>query len=114
MKKKTNIKKYRGQRKVCTVLGYYDQTGQYHEHCVDKVVLDNLPEDVIREVSAEHDITIQILPKVDIVVFAKNAKVMAKYLDSLEENYIEGMLAAFSKYNDPDGGRIWATYDLDA
>lgn len=113
MKKKTTIKNHRVQRKFYTMLGYYDQNGQYHEQCVDNVVLDNLPKDVIKEVSAGHDITIQILPKSDIVIFAKSAEDMDKYLDTMEENHIEGMLAAFSKYNDPSIGRIWTTYDFD-
>ena len=114
MKKKTTIKKNRGQRKLYVVMGSYDQNGQYHERRKDNVVLNNLPKDVIREVSAGHDITIQLLPKCGITVFAKSAKDMAKYLDSMGANQVEVILEAFSKYNDPDIGWIWGTYDFDA
>jgi len=112
MKAKINHTKLNRNTKLCALMGYFDENGQYCETYVDEVALADLPKDAIGEVGAGHDITIQILPKRDIVVFAKNPRDMDKYQDLMGANYIKEMLDAFSKYNKPEDGRFWATYDF--
>ena len=112
MKAKINHTKLNRNTKLCALMGYFDEKGQYCETYVDEVVLADLPKDAIREVGAGHDITIQILPRCDIVVFAKTVHDMDKYKELMGADCIKGLLDAFSKYNNPEDGRLWLTYDF--
>lgn len=93
-------------------MGCFDVNGRYYEQYVEEVVLSNLPESMLRDADFGHDITVQILPKSDIIIFAKNAHDMDKYKEIMGADCAKEMLDAFSKYNDPKNGRFWLTYDF--
>jgi hypothetical protein len=93
-------------------MGYFDENGRYCEVRNDKVFLKNLPETAIRKVMEGHDILIQVLPKIDIVVFAKNAHDLERYLETMGTDHVKDLLVAMSKYNNPEDGSQWATYDF--
>ena len=111
---KTRInKKFNERAKICAIRGYFDKTGRYCEVRVNNILLNTLPKEAIKEVSSGYDITIQILPKRKIAVFAKSPQIMDQYVAEMGENHIKDMFGAMSKYNNPDDGPLWATYNLE-
>lgn len=112
MKIKFKRAQFAGNTKLCTWMGYFDENGRYCEVRNDKVFLKNLPETAIRKVMEGHDILIQVLPKIDIVVFAKNAHDLERYLETMGTDHVKDLLVAMSKYGNPEDGSQWATYDF--
>lgn len=112
MKTKFKRIKTNDTAKLCAWMGYFDENGRYCEVRNDKVFLKNLPETAIEKVMEGHDILIQVLPKIDIVVLAKNAHDLEWYLDTMGADHVRDLLVAMSKYNNPEDGSLWATYDF--
>lgn len=114
MKVKINNRKLARNAKICAWMGFFDENGQYCEARTDSVVLGDLPEDVITEVTGEHDITVHVVPASEAVVFAKNAHDMDKYMEAMGEDVVLEMLLAWSEYDNPEGISLWGTYDFPA
>ena len=112
MKVKINNRKLARNAKICAWMGFFDENGQYCEARTDNVVLGNLPEETIREVRAGHDITIHVLPKSEIIAFAKNAHDMDKYVEAMGKEDLLNVLMAWSEYDNPEGISLWGTYDF--
>ena len=113
MKTKKICKNLNQNTKICALMGYPDDAGQYCEVRMNCVSLNTLPKDVIKNVRSGHDITLQILPKCEIVVFAKSPQIMDQYVATMGENHIKDMFEAMSKYNNPEDGPLWATCNLE-
>lgn len=112
MKEKINNRKLDRNAKICAWLGYFDEEGRYYEARSDEVVLGNLPEETIREVRAGHDITIHVLPKSEIIAFAKDVHDMDKYIETMGKDDLLNMLMAWSECDNPEGVSLWGTYDF--
>lgn len=112
MKVKTDICNIDRNAKISIWMGFVDEDRRYCEARTDSVVLGDLPEDVITEVTGEHDITVHVVPASEAVVFAKNAHDMDKYMEAMGEDAVLEMLLAWSKYNNPEDGSFWGTYDF--
>ena len=100
--------------KLCARMGYFDEHGRYCEARCDNVDLKNLPNHAINKVKAGHDILVHALSKSHIIVFAKNAHDIDKYVAFLGADHLLELLVALSKYSDSAVGGFWATYDFPA
>ena len=100
---------------VCMVLGYYDEEGGYREGMLENVNLKKIDKSIADNISLTHDITIHVVPGIEIRVFAKNRKDIETCLE-IEGNpdYFKGFLNCFSKYNKSVNGEyIYTTFDLE-
>lgn len=111
--KKTKVNKY---AKVCAVIGNYDESNEYSEIALENVVMKEFPEIIRRNIHLDHDLTIQVAPKEEIRVFAKNMGDIEEYRYLLSDyDRIKGIFDAFSKHNGPyeNGQYIWTTINLE-
>ncbi len=116
MKAIINRAKFNRNKAVYVVVGYYDESGIYHEETLDNFAIKALPTGIAKNIYPEHDITIQIAPKEEIRVFARSVSVLENYKHiGGKEDRIKGLFDAFSKHNDPyeNGDYIWSTVDIE-
>lgn len=112
MKVKIKHHKINRSTMLCAYLGYFDEDGSYCEVRCDEVILEKLPPETIEKVREGHDITIHIVPNYEVVVLAKNARDIDKYLEVQGAEHLMELLEALSMYNNPEDGSLWATYDF--
>lgn len=116
MKALINTAKLNRYTTVCTVIGYYDENTEYKERTLEDLPIKELPKRVSKNIYLNHDVTVQIAPKKEIRVFAKNMEEIEKFRFLCnEDNYIKGMFDSFSKHNGPymNGDYIWTTVDIE-
>lgn len=112
MKMKVRNNKY---KTACMLLGYYDESNKYCETIYENLELKNLDNSITRHIYLNHDITMHVVPGVEIRVFAKNRK----DIDTLYEiegnlNHFNRTLDAFSKHNMAVNNKyIYTTFELE-
>lgn len=103
--------------RTCMVLGYYDygDGGEYRELVSENFELSKLDKSIKKHIYLNHDITIHIVPGVEIRVFAKNLKDIQTYLEvSKNLDDFKTMLDCFSEYNKSVNGEyIYTTIDIE-
>lgn len=112
MKVKINHHKSDSATEFFVWMGCLDKNGK---HCIgrfDNFRLSGLPQDAIREAQEGHDILIQVIPKIDVLVLAQNADDLNRYLEASDADTVMDFFAAMSKYNISEDGRLWTTYDF--
>lgn len=112
MKVKVNHRKSNSATEFCAWMGRLDKNGQ---HCIGRFnnfQLSGLPNDAIRKVQEGHDILIQIIPQIDILVLAQNTHDLDQYLETLGADPAMDFFMEISKYNIAENGRLWTTYDF--
>ena len=111
---KARIKRY---DTTCMVLGYYDydENGEYREEIRENLEVGKLDRSIKKHVYLNHDITIHIVPGVEIRVFAKSLKDIQTYLEVSENlDYFKTMLDCFSEHNKSVNGQyIYTTIDIE-
>lgn len=95
-------------------MGCLDNDGKHSIGRFDNFRLSGLPKDAMREVQEGHDILIQIIPKIDILVLAQNAEDLNRYMETLDADTAMDRFMAMTKYNISEEGRLWTTYDFPA
>lgn len=95
-------------------MGCLDNDGKHSIGRFDHFRLRGLPEDAMRGAQEGHDILIQIIPKIDILVLAQNADDLNRYMETLDAGTATDFFMAMSKYNISENGRLWTTYDFSA
>lgn len=113
MKTRTKNSTFHRATTICVLMGYYNDTNQYCETYTEDINLDRLPEYVIREVSWGDDVSIMIVPREGIFVFAERDD-MDRYKVTFEAGHVKGLLDAFSNLIIPDGSNLWARYNFPA
>lgn len=111
MKSRTNYTNFNKATTLCVLMGYYDDTDQYCETCVEDIAFDKLPAYVMREVSSGDDVSILIVPREGIFVFAKKTD-MDKYTKTFEAGHVKSLLDSFSNLIIPDEDNLWARYNF--
>ena len=109
---KTRINRY---DTVCMVVGYYDEEGGYREGMLENVNLKKIDKSITDNISLTHDITIHVVPSIEIRVFAKNRKDIETCLE-IEGNpdHFKMLLDYFSKHDKSVNGEyIYTTFDLE-
>lgn len=100
---------------ACMLLGYYDESNKYCETIYENLELKSLDNSITRHIYLNHDITMHVVPGVEIRVFAKNRK----DIDTLYEiegnlNHFNRTLDAFSKHNTAVNNEyIYTTFELE-
>jgi hypothetical protein len=109
---KTIINKF---KKACVLLGYYNQDKEYCEEIFEEIDLKKMHRSITRNVYLSHDITMHIVPGIEIRVFAKSRKDIETYLEIKgDANVIKGLFDCFSKYNKSFNGEyIYTTFELE-
>lgn len=111
---KARIKKY---DTTCMLLGYYDygKEGQYHESVNENFELYKLDKSIKKHIYLNHDITIHVVPGVEIRAFAKSLKDIERYLEvDGNPDHFKIVLDYFSKYNRSSNGEyIYTTIDIE-
>ena len=95
MKTKPICKNLNQNNKICVLMGYLEEAGRYCEVRVNRVSHNNLPKNAIKKMSLGHDIAIQVVPNHEIVVFAKNPRVLDLYVEVMGENHIRHIFEEF-------------------
>ena len=101
--------------RVCMRVGYYDESGHYRELTYDDMRLKDIHKSIRRNIDQDHDITLHVVPGIEVRVFAKSSKDIEEFL-GIKKNpdYFKGMLDAWSKYNRSENGEyIYTTFDLE-
>ena len=101
--------------RVCMVVGYYDENSHYRELTYDNMRLRDIHKSIRRNIDQDHDITLHVVPGIEVRVFAKSSKDIEEFL-GIKKNpdYCKGMLDAWSKYNRSENGEyIYTTFDLE-
>jgi hypothetical protein len=112
MKMKARINRY---DKACVLVGYYNLAGEYCEEVFEEVDLKTMDKSITRNVYLSHDITLHVVPGVEVRVFAKSRKDIETCLE-IEGNpsYFKETLDFFSKYCEPvEGAYLHSTFDLE-
>ncbi len=101
---KVKFKKY---NTTCMLLGYYDceKEGEYHEIVSENLELCKLDKSIKKHIYLDHDITIHVVPGVEIRAFAKSLKDIQTYLEvDGNPDHFKSVLDCFSKYNKSSNG----------
>lgn len=101
---KARIKKY---DTTCMLLGYYDcgKKGEYHEIISENLELCKLDKSIKKHIYLNHDITIHVVPGVEIRAFAKSLNDIQTYLEvSGDSDHFKGVLDCFSEHNKSSNG----------
>jgi hypothetical protein len=100
---------------ACVVVGYYDGTGEYREELLENVILRKMDKSIARNVDLSHDITLHIVPGIEVRAFAKSRKDIETCLEiEGDRNYFKTMLDVFSKHNKSVNGEyIYTTYEFE-
>ena len=100
---------------ISMLAGYYDEKGNYSEVSCKNYKLKKLDKSITRNIDLQHDITIQVVPGVEVRVFAKSLKDIKACLEITGDTYyFKRMLDCFSMYNKSDNGEyIHTSYDLE-
>ena len=100
---------------VCMVVGYYDEEGGYREGMLENVNLKKIDKSIADNISLTHDITIHVVPGIEIRVFAKNRKDIETCLEiEGDPDHFKVLLDCFSKHNKSVNGEyICTTFDLE-
>ena len=109
---KARINKY---NKACMLVGYYNQDGEYREEMFEEVDLKTMDKSITRNVCLSHDITLHVVPGVEVRVFAKSRKDIEMYFEIKgDTNSFKEMFDCFSKHNKSVNGEyIYTTFDLE-
>lgn len=100
---------------ACMLVGYYNQDGEYCEEVFEEVDLEKMHKSITRNVYLCHDITMHVVPGVEVRVFAKNRKDIETCLEiEGDPNHFKTLLDCFSKHNKSDNGEyIHTTFELE-
>ena len=102
---------------TCMVLGYYDygDGGEYHELVSENFELSKLDKSIKKHIYLNHDITIHVVPGVEIRAFAKSLKDIQTYLEVEGDfDHFKTTLDCFSEYNKSVNGEyIYTTIDIE-
>jgi hypothetical protein len=106
--------KLKSNKKICAMVGWYDEHGDYTEMVSENIALKDIDESVARNIDLKHDITIHIAPQEEIAVFARTMKVLNEYIE--RENNTGGvrrLLDAFGMNPKGNGDYIYTSFNLD-
>lgn len=109
---RTRINRY---NTTCVLVGYYDKEGMYCEEIFENVELKKMDKSITRNVYLNHDITIHVVPGVEIRVFSKSLKDIDAYFEIEEDpNCFRIILDCFSEHNKSSNGEyIYTTFELE-
>ena len=114
MKAMINTIKLNYNKKICVLVGWYDQHGEYIEMVRENLAIKDIDKSISRNIDLKRDITIHIAPQEEIAVFAKTMEVLNEYIE-LEKNTggVKRLLDAFGKNPKGNGDYIYTSFDLD-
>ena len=109
---KARINKY---DTACMVVGYYDEAGEYREEIFENVSLKKLHKSIAKNVYLSHDLTLHVVPGIEVRAFAKSRKDIETCLEvEGDQNHFKTMLDVFSKHNQSVNGEyIYTTYEFE-
>ena len=115
MKARINKTNYNRDTTVCAVIGGYNENGAYEEVTLENVKLKEFDRVISKNIYLDHDLSIQIAPRIQVRVFAKSMEAIEMYLEiSNNPDQIKGLFDALSKHNKFDAADyIWTTVDLE-
>ena len=114
MKAIINTIKPNSKKKICVLVGWYDEHDNYTETICENIVIKDIDKSISRNIDLKHDMTIHIVPQEEIAVFARTMKVLNEYIE--RENNTGGvkkLLDAFGKNPKGNGAYIYTSFDLD-
>ena len=114
MKAIINTIKLNSNKKICVLVGWYDEHDNYTESTRENIAIKDIDKSISRNIDLKHDITIHIAPQEEIAVFARTMKVLNEYIE--RENNTGGvkrLLDAFGKNPKGNGDYIYTSFDLD-
>jgi hypothetical protein len=114
MKAIINTIKLNSNKKICALVGWYDEHGDYVEKIRENIALKDIDKSISKNIDLKHDITIHIAPREEIAVFARTMKALNEYIEQ-EENTggVRGLLDAFGKNPKGNGDYIYTSFNLD-
>lgn len=112
MKVKINSNNIYKDTKLFVLGAYIDEDGCYREVLFKELEPDFFPEGVIKKISWKHDITMHIVPKYSIIVFARSMEDIDEYIKINGKQYIKTMFDLYYGYNLPEDYGLWAYYNL--
>ena len=114
MKAIINSIKLNSNKKICALVGWYDDQGNYIEKTRENIAIKDIDVSISRNIDLKRDITIHIAPQEEIAVFARTMRVLNEYLEQ-EDNTggVKRLLDAFGKNPKGNGNYIYTSFDLD-
>ena len=114
MKAIFNSIKLNSNKKICALVGWYDEQGAYIEKIIENIAIRDIDISISRNIDLKHDITIHIAPQEEIAVFARTMKVLNEYLGREDDTGgVKGLLDAFGKNPKGNGDYIYTSFNLD-
>lgn len=109
---KVRINKY---DTACMMVGCYDEAGKYREEIFENVDLKKMDRSITRNVYLSHDITLHVVPGIEVRVFAKSRKDIETCVEiEGNPNHFKQTFDCFSKYNKSVNGEyIYTTFELE-
>ena len=100
---------------VCMRVGYYDENGQYSEVTYENLKVNDIHKSIRRSIYLDHDITLHVVPGIEVRMFAKCLKDIETLLEiNRKPDFMKGVFDTWSKYNQSQNGEfIWTTIDLE-
>ena len=100
---------------ACMVVGCYDETGEYREEMFENVDLKKMDKSITKNVYLSHDITLHVVPGIEVRVFAKSRKDIEACVEiEGDPDHFRKTLDCFSKYNKSVNGEyIYTTFELE-
>ena len=99
---------------VCILIGYYKEKANYCEEVWENVNLNDLPNDITKDIDLNHDISLQIIPGDEIRVFVKDMDTLKAYLEiNNKPDNMKSMFDYYAEYSQLSGYCICGTQDLE-
>lgn len=114
MKVQINKPRYNKYTTFCALVGHHNDNGNYCETVFENIKFKDLDKSIAENVYLDHDITLQIAPKCELRVFAKNMDDIHTYcetIDNLQTRKI--MLDDYIICLEPTTRYIWTTIDFE-
>ena len=114
MKTRINQTHHSKYTTVCILIGYYKEKANYCEEVWENVNLNDLPNDITKDIDLNHDISLQIIPGDEIRVFVKDMDTLKAYLEiNNKPDNMKSMFDYYAEYSQLSGYCICGTQDLE-
>lgn len=106
--------KLNSKMKVCVLVGWYDENGNYTENTLENIAIEDIDKSISRNIDYRHDVTIHIAPQEEVRVFARTMSVLNEYIErERSSGGVRSLFNAFGNSPKGNGDYIYTSFDLD-
>ena len=114
MRAKNHIKRHATMKLYTWTTFCCPRSGKLGECHVGETDSGTLPEDVFEAVTAGHDVTIVVIPKLSVAVYAKSEEYLERFEKLVNKDYVRRLLSGNCHEHEDlnEAHYYWGTYDF--